>query len=117
MVAAALYLHFTRGSRRLALRIEEITAICPTPLIQSIPQAPRELLGLFAHHGRMVALVDCRLTPQCEPSTAAVAIITKSDLGELAFAADTVEGQYSRLDHAEVLSPTAEFTRIRATFR
>ena len=112
--AAQMYLHFSRGAHTFAVPMERISAVCPHPLVQRFPEPIAELIGLFAHHGRMVALIDVHATTVDPDSKPAIAIISSSEQGELAFAADTVEGIFSQTREAKSLSPASEFARIRA---
>ncbi len=113
----ASFLVFTRGFRSFALTLEQLVAVCPSPLIQRVWPARPSVVGVFAHHGHLVALIEPPVEREQQSVETAIAIVARCEQGELAFAADHVEGVFARADDSEILNTSSEYTRILTSHR
>lgn len=87
------HLVFATGSSLYALPADRVSEVVSLPLLTRVPGAPGHLLGVFAHRGEVVPVVDvAALAGRAAESTYRRAVLIRGNKGAVAFTATRVAG-------------------------
>jgi chemotaxis signal transduction protein len=114
----APWLVFRRNDESFALDALMVRFVLPTPRVSGFPTAYDPLLGIFAHLGRVYPLLEPReIGAVVNRRSAPIAIITSTDVGDVAFVADTIVGFAHPTDTLDRLEPAPIARRAREALR
>jgi purine-binding chemotaxis protein CheW len=107
------YLVFACGSSWYAVPAECAAEVVSFPELTRVPGAPTHLLGVFAHRGEVIPVVDMGMlvTGQGEPTRRAV--LVRLSRGTLALTASRVAGVSPVEGRLEPLGPTGVHLHLR----
>jgi purine-binding chemotaxis protein CheW len=86
------YLVFSYGSSWYAVPAECAAEVVSFPELTRVPGAPRHLLGVFAHRGEVIPVVDMGLLVTGESESTRRAVLVRMARGSLALTASRVAG-------------------------
>ena len=109
-----MVLTFVRAGVRCAILAANVRGIAPTGQATRVPGAPRPLRGVIAWRGAVVPIVEP--TEHVAESWKA-AVIVSGEAGDMALAADTVEGWIERASASLVLDIDGIQQRLRERIR
>jgi len=112
------WLVFVRANRLFAVPATDVRLVLPTPRLSVFPSGFEQMLGLFAHRGKIYPLLD----PNDDHSTSGmnqpIAIITATESGEVAWVADQVRAIERSIDSSVIEINPSEFAqRAREAMR
>lgn len=113
------WLVFSRGATVFALAASDVRMVLPAPRLSGFPTGFDRMLGVFAHRGRIYPLLDViEIDPALSSPVAPIAIVTSSELGDVAWAADSVRGfELEPNPSVQRVSPTPIARRAREALR
>jgi chemotaxis signal transduction protein len=116
----ATFVVFTAAGRRFALPTRRVVAVAEAPELTPLPAAGRpEVLGLVAHRGRAVALIDlgaCLDRPPGDAASARYCVVVADGERQAAIPVDAIEG-LARVPADQGLPPECEtFDPARTIF-
>jgi chemotaxis signal transduction protein len=113
-VQATHVLSFVRGGITCAVEGHVVRGVSPKVRMTRVPGAPRQIRGLISWRGTIVPLVDAS-----ETFTTAwnAAVVVSGEHGDIAIAADSVEGWIDRASATLLLDVDAIQTRLRERIR
>lgn len=86
------HLVFATGTALYAVPAERAEEVVVLPELTRVPGAPPHLLGVFAHRGEVVPVVDLSVLTGSAPETARRAVLVRLETGTLALTASKVSG-------------------------
>ncbi len=86
------YLVFACGSSWYAVPAESAAEVVTFPELTRVPGAPAHLLGVFAHRGEVIPVVDVGLLVGLGSQSTRRAVLVRLNRGSLALTASTVAG-------------------------
>lgn len=87
------HLVFLCGERRFAVPAPSASEVVTLPALTPVPGTPAHLLGVFAHRGELLPVVDLlRLAGDAEPRAWSRAVVVRAPAGPVALAATRVQG-------------------------
>jgi chemotaxis signal transduction protein len=92
------WLVFVRANRLLAVPATEVRLLLPTPKLSVFPTGFEQMLGLFAHRGRIYPLLDPNDDRSTSKFDSPIAIITATKSGDVAWVADHIRAIEHRID-------------------
>jgi chemotaxis signal transduction protein len=114
----APWLVFRRNDESFALDALVVRLVLPTPRVSGFPTSFEQLLGIFAHLGRVYPLLEPKeVAAGSNRRSAPIAIITSTDVGDVAFVADTIVGFSPPSDALDRLEPAPMARRAREALR
>lgn len=86
------HLVFSHGSSWYAVPAEQAGEVVGFPEITRVPGAPEHLLGVFAHRGEVIPVIDLSRLAGSKPEPAKRAVLVRLPKGTLALTASRVAG-------------------------
>ncbi|NVJ10527.1 chemotaxis protein CheW [Myxococcus sp. AM001] len=107
------YLVFACGSSWYAVPAESAVEVVTFPELTRVPGAPAHLLGVFAHRGEVIPVVDMGLLVGGVSQGSRRAVLVRLPRGTLALTASTVAGVSPVTGTLEPLGPTGVHVHLR----
>lgn len=112
------WLVFVRGQRLFAVPATDVRLVLPTPRLSVFPTGFEQMLGLFAHRGKIYPLVDPNDDHTTSGINSPIAIVTATESGEVAWVADQIRAIERGIDSAVVeITPSELAQRAREAMR
>ena len=92
------YLIFNSGRGLYGIPAKSAAEVVHLTQITRIPGAPRHLLGVFAHRGEVVPLIDLSSLIGTPAESASRAVLLRLEVGSVAFVAQRVAGVIPLVD-------------------
>ena len=89
---ADLHLLFAAGQVRYAVPSNVAAEVVKNPPLQTVPGSPAHVLGVFAHRGEVVPLIDLAQLFEGTPESGPRAVLARSGGNVVAFTARVVLG-------------------------
>jgi purine-binding chemotaxis protein CheW len=111
------YLVFSYGSSWYAVPAECSAEVVSFPELTRVPGAPGHLLGVFAHRGEVIPVVDMGLLVTGETEPTRRAVLVRLTRGTLALTASRVAGVSHVSGRLEPLGTTGVHVHLRGPAR
>jgi purine-binding chemotaxis protein CheW len=112
-----LHLVFAAGQANYALPSAAAAEVVTHPQLLTTPGSPAHVLGVFAHRGEMVPLVDLALLLDGTPEPSKRAVLVRVSAGTLAFSAREVLGVVPITGTPASLSTSGVYRHLKAPAR
>jgi purine-binding chemotaxis protein CheW len=111
------YLVFSYGSSWYAVPAESSAEVVSFPELTRVPGAPGHLLGVFAHRGEVIPVVDIGLLVTGETEPTRRAVLVRLTRGSLALTASRVAGVSQVSGRLEPLGTSGVHVHLRGPAR
>lgn len=112
------WLVFVRAHRLFAVPATDVRLVLPTPRLSVFPTGFEQMLGLFAHRGKIYPLVDPSDDHASSGINSPIAVVTATESGEVAWVADQVRSIEQALDgDITAINPSELAQRAREAMR
>lgn len=112
------WLVFVRGQRLFAVPATDVRLVLPTPRLSVFPTGFEQMLGLFAHRGKIYPLVDPNDDHTRSGINSPIAIVTATESGEVAWVADQIRAIERGIDSEVIeINPSELAQRAREAMR